>query len=596
MALQHRNDYSLVKRRLEVVFLLFLVSTALLVLRLGYLQWFQGREFLKVASRLQVRTFHIDAKRGKIRDRNGNELAQDIMTKAVVLNPRVVKDKALTAARLGELLGMSDTEQVALRDKMLRAHERRNFYMQVHRGVERKLAERLLKLSRTEPALKGIWLEDAPTRVNPSGRDGIQLVGSVSTDRRGVDGIELKLDGILRGRDGERRVHVNGAGDPIPQSETRMVDPVDGKDIRLTIDRDIQHFVEAELEKVAREQMPDGASAIVMDVKTGEILGMGNWPTFHPKDKKIAQDQRRNRAVTDLFEPGSIFKVITAAAALENGVKTDVYCSGSRAIGNRSVRCAHGSSHGQCDLRRMVEQSCNIAAGTLAERVGPTRLYQFLDNFGFQSKTGIEFGGEEYGRMLPPDDWRMMRTVNIGFGQGIVATPIQIVSAYAAIANDGLYNPPRLVLDAAGADLPERKPRRVLSPQHAATVRQCMEAVVTGGTGKSAKIAGYSVGGKTGTAQIAKNGRYGHGYVASFVGIVPVSRPRLAILVSVWHPRRGQYGGVVSAPVFREVARQSVAYLKIEPDAPSDLRDGSNRATFTRYAQTNGTAGGHDND
>jgi cell division protein FtsI (penicillin-binding protein 3) len=228
------------------------------------------------------------------------------------------------------------------------------------------------------------------------------------------------------------------------------------------------------------------------------------------------------------------------------------------------------------DLRKMVEKSCNIAAGMLAERVGPKRMYEKLVDFGFNDKTGIEFPGEEHGRMLPPDKWRTMRTVNIGFGQGIVVTPIQILAAYAAIANDGVYNPPTLVKDAGGLPLKKREPRRVISAANAAALRSHMEAVVTGGTGKAAKVAGYSVAGKTGTAQIGSAHGYISGaYVASFCGITPASKPRLAILVSVWHPRHGQYGGTVSAPVFREIARHCLDYMAIQPDTPGDLRDGA---------------------
>jgi cell division protein FtsI/penicillin-binding protein 2 len=317
-----------------------------------------------------------------------------------------------------------------------------------------------------------------------------------------------------------------------------------------------------------------------MDVRNGHVLAMANYPSPQPGQKNVKPEERRNRAITDLYEPGSIFKVITAAAALEAKVNTDVYCGGRRAIGNRSVGCAHGSAHGRVDLRRMVEQSCNIAAGTLAERVGPKGMYDFLDKMGFQSKTGIEFPGEEYGRLQNPKDWATMRTVNIGFGQGVVATPIQMVAAYAAIANDGVYNPPKLVIDAPGADLPKREPRRVMSAANAAALRSHMEAVVTSGTGRRAKIAGYSAGGKTGTAQLVKGGRYMPGwYVASFVGCVPAVKPRLAILVSVWHPRAAQYGGVVSAPVFREISRKCVAFLKIPPDRPDDPTDGAGNSS-----------------
>lgn len=589
MIAQEHNEFAVIRKRMELVFLLFLLFIVVLVLRLTYLQWFQARGFAKLADKIQARTFEIDASRGRIRDRNGAEFATDILAKAIAINPRVVADPEVTVNRIAALIKLEDKDREAMLARLAKAKERKSFYCQLRRGVDRKLAESLATVAKKDKSLSGLWLEDSPMRVNPSGADGIQLVGTVNQDGKGLEAIELKFDSILRGRNGQRHVRVSATGEPIPESETRAIEPIDGKDVTLTLDRDIQHFVEAEVAKVAQEQSPDAVTAIVMDVHNGDVLGMANWPSFDPKSKKIDPQGRRNRAVTDLFEPGSIFKVITAAAALEYGVNTNTYCGGSRGIGKHTIRCAHGARHGACDLRKMLEQSCNLGAGALAERVGPTRLYKFLENFGLQSKTGIEFPGEEYGRLPDPDKrkdlWPTIRTVNVGFGQGVQVTPIQLLAAYAAVANDGVYNPPRLVRDAPGANLPQRPPHRVMSAANAAALRSHMEAVVVSGTGKKAKIAGYSVAGKTGTAQMVTNGRYAHGaYVASFAGFVPASKPKLAILVSAWHPRKGQYGGTVSAPVFREIARQSVAYLKIQPDTPNNLVDG-NDEIYREYTQ-----------
>jgi len=578
MAVQdYRSELAVVRRRMEAVFLLFILVAGVIGARLFYLQWIRAAEFAERAESMSGRVIEIDARRGRIEDRNGNALALDTLAKAIIINPRVVADPPATAARLAALLGLPDSERDGIALRIQRAKERRSAYLKLRRGVERHLAERLATAAekKTEPLLKSLSLEDSPVRVNPSGMDGLQLVGGVNIDGRGIEALELMFDPILRGHPGERRVRVDALQRAVPESGRVTEEPVDGRNIRLTIDRDIQHFVERQIAALAKEQSPDAATAAVMHVPTGQILAMANYPSLTGDVRNAGPAERRNRAITDLFEPGSIFKVFTAAAALEYGVNTQCYCGGRRAIGNRSVGCAHGSSHGAVDLRRMVEQSCNLAAGTLAERVGPQHMYEFLDRFGFQAKSGIEFPGEEYGRMLPPEKWRTMRTVNIGFGQGIAVTPLQILAGYAAIANDGVYNPPTLILDGGGMPLPRREARRVMTSANAATLRSHMEAVVTSGTGKAAKIARFSVAGKTGTAQIAKGGRYGHGYVASFGGFVPAGKPELAILVSVWHPRRGHYGGVVAAPVFREIARRCVDYLAIEPDTPHDLRDGA---------------------
>lgn len=573
---------------MELVFLLFLLFIAVLILRLTYLQWFQARGFAQLADKMQSRTFAVDASRGRIRDRNGAEFATDILAKAIAVNPRVVTDPRVTVERIAKLIKLEDKDRETMLARLRKAKERKQFYCQLRRGVDRKLAEALEVTSKTDKSLKGLWLEDSPMRVNPSLPDGSQIIGTVNQDGKGLEAIELKYDSILKGSNGQRRVRIDGIGKPIPESETRVVQPVDGKDVTLTLDRDIQHFVEAEVAKVAQKESPDAISAIVMDVHSGDVLGMANWPTFDPKSKKADPQGRRNRAVTDLFEPGSIFKVVTAAAALEYGVPTHTYCGGSRVIGKHTIRCSHGERHGATDLRKMLEKSCNLGAGALAERVGPTRFYKYLEAVGLQSKTGIEFPGEEYARLPNPekrkDLWPTIRTTNVGFGQGVQVTPIQLLAFYAAVANDGIYNPPRLVLEAPGAKLPERLPHRVLSSANAAALRSHMEAVVVSGTGKKAKIAGYSVAGKTGTAQMVTNGRYGQGFVASFGGFVPANKPKLAILVSVWHPRREHYGGLVSAPVFREIARQSVAYLKVQPDTPGNLVDGDDQIN-RQYAQ-----------
>lgn len=584
MVAHERSELALVKRRMEAVFLLFLLLLAVLAIRLAFIQWISAGDFGRIAERMQGRVMEIDARRGSIQDRNGNPLAIDTLAKAMVINPRVVSDPQATAARLAALLELPDKEQADIAERIARGKENRKAYLKLRRGVNRVLAEKVLALSngtytkkgKPDPLLKGLWLEDSPVRANPSGRDALQLLGNVNIDGHGIEGLEMMFDSVLAGHNGERRARVDAAGRPVPDGSDRTRPPVDGKNIRLTIDRDIQHFVEAELAKVGAEQSPDAATAIVMDVKTGEILGMANYPAPQAGSRKIDPKERRNRAITDLFEPGSIFKVVTAAAALESGVNTNCYCPGTRSIGNRSIHCAHGAAHGAVDLRKMIEKSCNIAAGTLAERVGPKRMHEKLVEFGFNQKTGVEFPGEEHARMLPAEKWRTMRTVNIGFGQGIQVTPIQILSAYAAIANDGLYNPPTLLKDTSGLKVATREPHRVMSASNAAALRSHMEAVVVSGTGKSAKVAGYSSAGKTGTAQIGGPRGYIPGaYVASFCGFTPASKPRLAILVSVWHPRRGQYGGVVSAPVFREISRRCLDYLAIPPDTPNDLKDGA---------------------
>lgn len=586
---QQRTEQGIVRKRMEVVFLCFLAALGVQVMRLGYLQWIKARDFAEAANKVQMKTFTIQARRGKISDRNGNPLAQDQVTQTIVINPRVVGDPAVTTRKIASILGLPSDDAEAMRDRLQRARDRKSFYCQLVRNVDRKRAKQVFEQGKDDPTLPGIWLEDTPTRLNPAGADGAQIVGAVNIDSVGAEGMELKFDRVLHGRDGERRVRVSAMGQPIPESEARMVEPVNGKDIRLTLDGTIQHNVEAELDKVAALEKPDAATAVVMDVRSGEVLAMANWPRPLRRLKGTPPEARKNRAVTDLFEPGSVFKVLTAAAALEYGVPTHTYCSGSAIVNGHRIGCAHGARHGSVSLRKMIEQSCNLGAATLARRVGPEKFHAFLQRLGLDEKTGIEFPGEVSSRMRDPEKWAPINTANIGFGQGIAITPLQLAAAYSAIANDGVYIPPKLVLAAPEGAIQPREPRQVMSAENARTVRDAMEAVVTSGTGKTAKIPAYTVGGKTGTAQLVQNGRYMRGaYVASFAGFVPLQKPRLAILVSVWHPRAHQYGGTVAAPVFREIARQSVAYMGIAPDAPMDARDGASPNRGRRYARNGG--------
>lgn len=589
MSFSYQEENNRLRGRLTVTLLLFGFGVILLCGRLVYLQALRGSDFKARALRMQGREQVVLAERGRIRDRNRAELATDVPAKSICINPRIVRDPEATASALARLLKLGEAERKEMAERILQGKKSRSAYRLLRRGVDRQLAEEVLTASRIKPAegkphnlLAGIWLEDTPVRVYPGGGDALQLVGSVNIDGRGIEGIEREFDEYLRGNDGSRRVRIDALGAAIPTSQVQLRAPVNGSDVVTTIDRDIQHYVEKELELVAKAQQPDAAVALVLETATADVLAMASWPSIPAGARRVTPAQRRNRAITDGYEPGSTFKIFTAAAALETGETKPVHCGGSRTVGNRTIRCAHGSSHGTVELRRMVEQSCNVAASTLAERVGPDRFHPLLDAFGFQRKTGIEFPGEITWKLDPPDQWRPVRTANIGFGQGIVTTPIQLAAGYNAIGNDGLYISPRLVSHVGGREIPRAPARRVISSENSRLLRSYLEDVVSSGTGKNAKVATYSVGGKTGTAQIAKNGRYGNGYLASFVGFVPARQPKLTILVSVWHPRRGQYGGVVAAPVFREIARQSLLYLRTEPDTPEDQRDGSDPASFYR--------------
>lgn len=576
---QRRTEIALIKKRMEVVFLSFLAALGVLALRLAHIQMGLGGQFTRVADRMTARDREIEADRGRLLDRNGEELAQDVNGKAIILNPRLVVSPDATAARLAELLRADPDERRRLEQRIRSQKERGSFYCLVRRGVENREARAIQAAVKGDPLLKGLAFREAPVRIYPSEGDGIHVVGSLDATGSGLEGMELQYDSILRGKNGRVRVRVNGTGEAIPETEERVSEPVEGHNVRLALDRDIQHIVETEIARVMKQEHPDSVSSVVMEVNTGDVLAMANLPAFEPGERGVPPEHRRNRAVTDSYEPGSTFKAFTAAAALEARVDTQAHCSGTWTVSGYTMHCAHGAVHGSVNLRHMLAQSCNLAAGTLAERVGAAKLHAFLVKCGFGTRTGIGFPGEASGLLRSPRDWRRINTINIGFGQGLSVSPLQLIAAFSAIANDGVYMPPRLVLDAPGAALAERPPRRIMSSGTAQQLRDSLQWVVTNGTGTRAKIPGYTVAGKTGTAQLVEGGRYVDGYVASFVGFVPARRPRLAILVSVWRPRVHQYGGEVAAPVFHNIAQQCLLYGRVPEDAPLDRRDGIAEST-----------------
>ncbi len=574
------------KRRMEWAFLLFLLVFAALAARLAWVQWWQHAALTRLATAVHVRRIPVPARRGEILDRNGRELASNILAIDVCANPRVVADAEATARALVELYGGEVDEY---RRKLARV--RKTAFVYLKRGVEREVAERSRQELKRRVELKGIELRLAPSRIYPGDSLAAAVLGYVNIDQQGIEGLELQFDRVLAGKDGYIVAEVDARQEVIPATERQAVAPVDGKSIVLTLDATVQQFAEHELQKAVEQWHPESASVIVMDVRSGEVLALANTPGYNAnKREAVPPEYRRCRAITDVYEPGSTFKVITAAAALEERINTDTYCSGGKVVGVHTIRCAKHRAHGQCDIGRTIEQSCNIAAGTWAERLGPERIYNTIKAFGFLERTGIELAGETVGWMGKWEEWRPIRTFNVGFGQGIAVTPIQLLRAFAAVANDGQLVRPRMVLkvgdDAAKAYEPAR---RVMTVENARDLRGLMERVVTTGTGKNAKIAHYSAAGKTGTAQIARNGVYvGGAYVGSFLGFVPADEPKIAMLVLVRHPKGAHYGGTVAAPIFREVSRQVMNYLQIPPDAPGDERDGTNIATFERWKRRHG--------
>ncbi len=396
------------------------------------------------------------------------------------------------------------------------------------------------------------------------------MLGFAGTDNHGLDGLERSLDKTLSGRPGFETIVKDPFGRAIDVVTSRAERP--GKNVTLTVDHQIQSNAEQILARTVKQFGARGAAAIVMDPRTGAILAMANYPTFDANEFSTASpDARRNRAVTDAYEPGSTFKIVTIAGALEDNVvsPTSTFTlAPTIQVADRVIHEAHIRGTEVMSVKEILSQSSNVGTITVAEKLGPGELAGWIDRFGFGRPTGIDYPGESAGLVLPLEDWSGSTIGTVPIGQGIAVTPLQMVSAYATIGNGGVRVTPRLVEKVGSKRIRGPRATQVVSKPTADRMMSMFRDVVLEGTGTEAAIPGYTVAGKTGTAEKAENGRYVKKYVASFVGLVPAKKPRLAILVMVDEPRGNIYGGVVAAPAFRDISRFALQYLEVPPDAP----------------------------
>jgi cell division protein FtsI/penicillin-binding protein 2 len=582
------------KRRMEATFIFLMVLFFALIVRLTWIQGIKHDYYVVKARTIHGRNLTLLAARGRILDRRDQEIVSNVEAKAVIANPRAVPDKPGTAQKIAQYIGGNPEHYLHLLQQDTYKNGKPKWFTYLAHAADRTKVDQLLALK-----IPGLEAQVEAKRIHPCGSLAAHVTGYVDTYGVGLEGMEQKLNPSLKGRDGELRTEVDAIGRPIPDTDQYYQPPVNGGTVKLTIDSNIQEFAEAELKKIMDQFAPESCTAIVEDTRTGEILALANAPTFDTNHPGNGPPQnRRNRAIQDRYEPGSTFKTLTIAAALEEHLKnTTVLCGGSLGIGHHTIKCAHGARHGRVGLHEIEQFSCNVGAATIGRRLGAETLYRYIKRFGYLDKTGIELPAEEKGSVggMKPEDWPDIKTANVAFGQGVVVTPLSILRMYATFANDGVMLPPTILMSVNGKmhRRPE-PPRRVVSPETAHMVRSFMESVVVGkkGTGHNAKIPNYHVAGKTGTAQLVRNGRYIHGaYVSSFIGFLPATRPRIAIIVAATYPtKNGSYGGTVAAPSFREIARQTMAYLHITPDAPGDYRDGAKLSTFANWDRQYGGA------
>jgi cell division protein FtsI/penicillin-binding protein 2 len=493
-------------------------------------------------------------------DRNGEPLAIGKPTTTVYANPRQVdRTRELTLAAVKHLGVEPGPLYAALTD-------RSRGFVYVARKADPVRAEKLEKLG-----FAGLGFYPEELRTYPQGPVAAQVLGFAGLDNVGLEGLERSFEKVLAGRPGSQTIVKDPLGRALDVVATKPETP--GRSVRLTLDHQIQANAEVVLQDVVRRYGARAGTAIVMDPHTGAVLAMAVAPGFNANRFATTRpDRRRNRAVTDTYEPGSTFKLVTVAAALQERIVspgTSFRLAPTIRVADRVIRESHTRGTERLSVREIVEFSSNIGTITIAQRLGEGRLASWIDRFGFGDETGVDFPGESPGFALPLDQWSGSTIGTVPIGHGIAVTPIQMARAYAAIANGGVLVRPHLVERVDGRPVKGRSRQRVVSREVSRQMLAMLRGVVVEGTGTAAAIPGYTVAGKTGTAaKIDANGRYSHSrYVASFVGLVPATRPRLVIMVMIDEPHGSIYGGDVAAPTFREIARFNLQHLEVPPDA-----------------------------
>jgi cell division protein FtsI/penicillin-binding protein 2 len=564
------------RNRHLLIALVFLAWMGAIIWRLADVQIKRHAEFTASARAQHSRTSGLQPLRGAIVDRHGVELAATVDPDTVVADlyklafkdePKARAEKERIAAALAPLL---DEKKDALLAKLNGRHKLPVLKRRVDAATSEKLAEVIEKQK-----LRGIQLVKAAQRYYPNGALAAHSLGFVNAENAGVAGLEMRHDASLVGKPGERTEEVTARGVAFLR---RDVPPASGARVETTLDLALQHKVEAALAVALQETQARSVSAVVIEPQTGEILALANAPTFDPNARMKSDEgfARRNRAVSDTYEPGSVFKLVTYAAAIEEGLATPeekIDCR-SILIGSRVKNDDHP---GVYTVAEALAKSSNVGAMRLAQRVvkahGRERLADYIARFGFGAKTGVDLPAEASGRVRPASEWQEISLGSIPVGYEVTVTPLQAAAAMAAIANGGVWVQPHLVRRVVAPDgivLEEAKPKthRVVSERTAATVAQMLEQVVTGGTGKRAlQFGGYRAAGKTGTAYKAEGGRYSKTkFVATFAGFVPVTKPHFAIVVTVDEPKGLHQGGQVAAPVFNHIAEAALGDFGVMPE------------------------------
>ncbi|MBA2270737.1 MAG: penicillin-binding protein 2 [Verrucomicrobiota bacterium] len=558
--------------RCALVCLAFTLLFSVFSFRLVYLQMIKHDEYAGLAAEKHVYKQTIHAERGTILDANNEVLAHNVPGEIVIADATHVNNKEALVPLLAEHLQLPAAEIA----EKLSAGRR---YIVLKREVPQPAAVELRQRLR-EASLRGIYFERDSTRIYPNGSMLCHVLGFTDFDHKGIQGVEASMEEYLHGQDGYRYIEHNRAGQEIVTYRGQERAPRDGYRVQLTIDLNLQHIVENEIDAAVREYRPEKATIILMRPATGEILAMANRPHFDLNQRTQAKpEQMKNRAIIDMMEPGSTFKIVTAAAALnEKKVRPDttIFCeNGVWNYGGRALHDHHG--YGAMSVQDILIKSSNIGAAKLAISLGEQKFYEYIRRFGFGERTGVELPGEIPGIIRSPQSWSKISITRIPMGHEVGVTPLQMTVAMAAIANGGKLITPRIVKSVTTADgemISEFSPsvlRQVVSEQTAAQVSAALRDVVSErGTAKGAAVLGFSVCGKTGTAQkVDPKGGYTQGkYVVSFSGYMPAEQPEIVALVVVDDAKTGSelnYGGTVAAPIFARIAEKAARYLDLEP-------------------------------
>ncbi len=560
----------LIRKRILFTLLLFCFIILAMIIRLAYVQFMMSEEISDKAEDLWLRDIVFQPERGEILDRNMNYLTKNVSAASVIVIPRQVKDVDRTAEELAKILHLSEEkayEYVTKNTSSVSIHPK-------GRKITKEQEQALTQLH-----LPGIYLAKDSKRFYPNDAYLAHVLGFTGIDNQGLMGLEQQYDDHFKGEAGSLSYYSDAKGKKITDSSNQYTPPKDGKHLKTTIDLDVQTIMERELDVAEIKYNPDGALAIAVNPKTGAVLGMSSRPNFNPENYNEVNPDifDRNLPIWSTFEPGSTFKIITLAAALEEQAvdlhKDTYHDKGHIHVGGAKLRCWKSGGHGKQTIMEVAENSCNPGFVHIGSKLGKEKLFSYIRNFGFGSKTGIDLQGEGSGILFNLDQVGPVELATTSFGQGVSVTPIQQVMAVAAVVNGGYLYEPYIAeswIDPVTKEVIEHQEptlqSRVISSETSKEMRKTLESVVAKGTGRPAYVDGYRVGGKTGTAQkVGADGRYmTNNHIVSFIGFAPADDPEIVVLVSIDNPKNTiQFGGVVAAPIVGNIIQDSLQMMNV---------------------------------